>query len=146
METTSWWHRFATDTRAPRSSKASLPAAHGATQRVESGGPVLGRERLRRHEASGHTIEHVVEAVLVGEEEEFPVHTGKLRVDQGGNLDGIVIVGIMGRELEMPHDLAAGCLERDDRIGVEVVARPTRAIVVGRRIPNAEITRPSPGS
>ena len=45
----------------------------------------------------------------------------------------------MRRELVVPPELAGVRVERDDRIGVEVVAGPLRAVVVGADVADAPV-------
>ena len=61
------------------------------------------------------------------------------RVDQHGRAYGVEIPDVMGDVLEVADVLARLQIERDERVGIEVVARPDRAVEIGRGIADDEI-------
>ena len=54
-------------------------------------------------------------------------------------MGGIPIVGVVGRELEVPFELAGVAIERHERTGVEVVAAARIGIPVGTGIADAPV-------
>ena len=93
---------------------------------------------LPEEELAGRAIEHVEVAVAVGPRITLMPAAVPV-VDQHRDLHRVVVVDIVRRELVMPFQLAGVGVERDDRIGVEVVAWPLRAVVVGAGVADAPI-------
>jgi hypothetical protein len=84
-------------------------------------------QRRPREELTVLTVEHVEVPVPVRPEHELPLLPLPLQVGEHRNLDGVVVVAVVGRELEVPDQLARGRVESDDGVGVEVVAEATPA-------------------
>ena len=97
-------------------------------------------------ELAGLAIEHVVERVAVGHGHQLARPAVDRRVEQHRHLVRVPIVHIVRRELEVPLDLSVVGVEREQRTGVEIVARPHVAVVVGPGIAGPPIDRLSAGS
>jgi len=62
-------------------------------------------------------------------------------VDEHIGLGGIAIFEVVGRELVIPFDLARFRVEREDAIGVEVVAGTVAIIAVGPGVAGGPVER-----
>ena len=82
-----------------------------------------------REELAGRAIEHVEEAVAVGLHQQLARLPLPVDVDERRRFLRVVVPDIVRRELEVPLQLSRLRIEREDRIGVEVVAE---AIVADR--------------
>ena len=102
-------------------------------------GPGLQRERLAEQELARRPVEGVVEAVAVGPEHRLAGLAVHLDVGEDGNLDGVPVVDVVGGELEVPRHLAGVAVEGEHRVGVEVVAQPHLAAVVGAGVAGAPV-------
>ena len=60
-------------------------------------------------------------------------------LEQRAHLAQICVVHVVGNELPVPQELAGLGVERDDRVGIEVGARPKLAIEVRRGIADGQI-------
>ena len=106
---------------------------------VQPARPVHLDERLAEQEPAGRALEHVEVAVAVGPQHGLHVGAVPVQIGEHRHLHRIVVVGVVRRELEMPSEPAGVGVERDDRVGVEVVARPLRRIPVGTGVAHAPI-------
>ena len=106
---------------------------------VESARPVHLHERRARQEPAGRAIEHVEEAVAIGPQHHLRRRAAPVHVDEHRHLHRVVVVAVVGRELVVPLQLAGVGVERDDRVGIEVVAGPLIGIPVGPRIADAPV-------
>ena len=99
----------------------------GRPSGVEAARPrhVLHVLRAEQELAVG-AIEHVEEAVAVGLHQQLARLALPRRVDQRRRLLRVVVPHVVRRELEVPLQRAGLRVERDDRIGVEVVAERDR--------------------
>ncbi len=79
-------------------------------------------------------IEHVEEAVAIGLQQQLARLPLERRIHQNERLFGIPVPQIVGRELEMPAELAGLRIQREHGIGIQVVARPPAAVGIGIRI------------
>ena len=86
-------------------------------------------------------IEHVEEAVAVGLHEQLARLPLPRRVDERRRFLRVVVPHVVRRELEMPLQRAGLRVERDDRIGIEVVAAAIVADQIGRRIAGRPVDR-----
>ena len=112
----------------------------GAAALVETAGPVHVDERVAANELAGRAIEHVEKAVAIRPEHELAARSaGGRQVDEHGNLHGVVVVIVVRRELEVPLELARVGVERDDAVGVQIVAGTLRRVPVGAGIADAPI-------
>src|SRR5882724_6463475 len=87
-------------------------------------------KRSGGEELAAFSIQNVEKSVTVCLHQEFsglPLIGG---VDQDGRFGGIVIVEIMGSELEIPFQLAVIGIEGENAVGVEVVTWPNAAIEI----------------
>ena len=113
-------------------------AANRAAFIVNCSGPIeFFDERSSREKRAIGAIEHVEKAVAVRFYNEFSPLTAESGIDEDGSFDGVVVEQVVRRELEIPFELAGVRIEREDAIGVEVVARTWTSIEVGRRITGA---------
>ena len=67
-------------------------------------------------------IKQEVVAVAAGLSEHFAGLALKVAVDQDRRLNGIPVVGVVGRDLKVPGDLAGVDVQRNDGAGPEIVA------------------------
>src|SRR5262249_26947947 len=86
---------------------------------------------------AGRAVERVVEAVAVGEHDDFPGPAVDRDVGQHWHLRRVPVVDVVRRELEVPADLAGVCVDRDQGAAVKVVALPAFAVIVGTRVAGA---------
>ena len=77
-----------------------------------------------------HAIEHVEEPVAIRLQHELSRPALEHRVDEDGRLLRVPVPQIMRGELIMPAQLSRPGLEREERIGVQVVALPLAAVSV----------------
>src|SRR5882762_8281141 len=114
--------------------------ASGRWLQARADGPALSVDAFRPRQfvdkGSGgeklpvFSIQNVEKSVTVCLHQEFsglPLIGG---VDQDGRFGGIVIVEIMGSELEIPFQLAVIGIEGENAVGVEVVTWPNAAIEI----------------
>ena len=95
-------------------------------------------------ELARFAVEDIVEGVAVGEQDELALLAAHHAFHEHRNLRGVPVVDVVGRELEMPAELAAVRVERQQRIGVQVVAFadfpvPVRAGVAGSPINEVQL-------
>ena len=109
----------------------------GPSFRVESAGPVHLHERRAEEETAVRAIEHVEKSVAVRPEHRLGRRAAPVEIGQHGDLDGVVVVGVVRRELEVPLQLSGIRIERHDAVGVEIVARPQIRVPVRTGIPDA---------
>ena len=100
---------------------------------VEAARPVHLDERRAGEEAAVGAVEHVEEAVAIGPEHRLRRRAAPVEIGEDGDLHRVVVVGVVRRELEVPLQLPGIGVERDDRVGIEVVARPLIGVPVGAR-------------
>ena len=60
-------------------------------------------------------------------------------LEQRAHLAQVGVVHVVGNELPVPEELSGLGVERDDRVGIEIGARPDLAIEVGRGITDRQI-------
>ena len=97
---------------------------------IESTHPVHFGERLPHQELPGVTIQRVHQSIAIGPQHDLHVGAVPIHVDQDRHLHRVVVVGVIGGELEVPAQFAGVGIERDDRVGVEIVARPLLVVPV----------------
>ena len=78
-------------------------------------------------------------AVAAGLSEQFAFLAVDLAVDQNRRFVGIPVVRVVRRRLEIPGHLSGVGIQRDDRLGVEVVAFAALAGDHGLRVAGAEV-------
>jgi hypothetical protein len=83
-------------------------------------------------------IEHVKETIPIRPHHQLARCAVPLRIDKDGNLNGVVIVGIVRGELKMPLELPGIRIERYDRIRIQVVARALCGIPIGTGISSTQ--------
>ena len=86
---------------------------------------------LAEQEPAVRAVEHVEEAVAVALHEQLARLAPELLVDEQQRLLRVPVVGVVGGELEVPHELAGLGPEGEDRVGPQVVAGPPVAVHVG---------------
>ncbi len=96
------------------------------------------------------TVQHIEKAVAVGLNHQLAGFTFPRRIDQRRRSHGVKIMHVMRRELEVPLQFAGLRIERDDRVGVEIVPRPivSDQIVAGvadRPVESVQILVVGPG-
>ena len=106
---------------------------------VETARPVHLHERCARKELSRDAIEDIEVAVPVRPQHQFGRLAVPVHIDQHGNLNRVVVVGVVRGELEVPLQLAGVRVESNDRIRVEIVARTLVGIPVRSRVPHAPV-------
>src|SRR5690606_22168588 len=72
---------------------------------VEAGRPGDGGERLSQQELAVRSVEHVEEAVAVAPQHELARASVPVAVGEHGDLHGVVVPDVVGRELEVPTEL-----------------------------------------
>ena len=106
---------------------------------VEPFRPGLQRERLAEQELAGLAVERVVEAVAVGPQHRPARPVRHLDIGEHRDLDRVPVMHVVRRELEIPPHLARVAIEGQDRVGVQVVAQPHLAAVVGAGVAGAPV-------
>src|SRR5262249_47311726 len=96
---------------------------------------------LAQHERSIGAIERIIEAVARGVNHELAIFAVDLGVDDLVLGDLVEVIGIVGRILIAPLDLAVARAEREHACRPLVVAGPVFRIPVGARIAHALIER-----
>ena len=86
-------------------------------------------------------IEHVEKAVAVGLHQELARLTLPDGVHERRRLLRVVVPDVVRRELEMPLQRAGLRIERDDRVGVQVVAQPVVADEIRTGIADRPVDR-----
>src|SRR5215471_21160554 len=104
---------------------------------VESLGPSLLGEWRAQQELARYAVEHVVKAIAVGYCDRLARSPAHGCVHQHRYVIGIPVVHVVRRELKMPSELTVIGINRQYRVGEEIVALARPAIVVG-----AWISRP----
>ena len=118
----------------------------------------LGRKRLRRriplagHVALRHgalldrphrlarlAVQHVDEGLLRHLREGFDTATVDRDVGEHRRRRQVVVPDAVMQRLEVPHAFAGRRVERDDRLGVQVVAGPRAAVVVAGRLLGGQV-------
>ena len=99
----------------------------GPPLRIESFVPVLLHEGLAHQELTGDAIQHVEEPVAIPPQHRLarlplPGDVGEYR-----HLYGVPVELVVRRELVVPFELPCVGVEGNDRVGVEIVARVSRA-------------------
>ena len=108
--------------------------------RAQSAHPVdFADERHAAEEPSVRPIEDVVDAVAIRLQQQLARLSVERRVEQDRHLERVPVVHIVRRVLEMPFHLAGVDVERDDAVGVEVVALAVVADEIGRRLSGAPV-------
>ena len=102
-------------------------------------GPGRLDERPPRQQLAVGAVERVVEAVAVGEEQRLLAHAVDRRLGQHRHLRGIPVVGVVRGELVVPLEHAGVGVERDHRVGVEVVALAVLAVEVRAGVAGAPV-------
>ena len=96
---------------------------------------------LARRSAPVDAIEHVEETVAVRVQQKLAGLPVPVRIDEHGRLLRIPVPEVVRRELEVPLEPSSRGLQREDRVGVEIVALPLAAVVVGTRIARRPVER-----
>ena len=84
-------------------------------------------------------VQHVIEAVSVAPKHELPLAAPELGIDQHGNLNGIPIVNVVGRELKVSLQFTRVGVHRDHGVGVKVIPLADASVPIGTRISRAPI-------
>ena len=101
--------------------------------------PGRRHERLPQQQLAGLAVEHVEEAVAVGDHDHFPRAALPVDVRLHRHVVRVPVVGVVRRELIVPAQPAGVGVERDEGIRVEVVSQPVVAVVVGVRVAGAPV-------
>ena len=110
-----------------------------AGRRADLLGPGRLDERPRTQQLAVGAVEGVEEAVAVGEEQRLPRHAVDGHVGQHRHLRRVPVVHVVRRELVVPLEHAGVGVERDDRVGVEVVALAVVAVEIRTRVAGAPV-------
>ena len=129
------------------SGQTSVPALArvgvGLDDRPAVGADGLGPRRLderpRGQQLAVGAVERVEEAVAVGEQQRLLAHAVDRRLGQHRHLRRVPVVHVVRRELVVPLERAGVGVERDDRVGVEVVAVAIVAVEIGAGIAGAPV-------
>ena len=109
---------------------------------IKPGGPVqLVDILLAGHERAVHAVEHVVEPIAACVHDQLAILAIDLGVDDRMLGDLVVVIGIVGRVLEAPLDLAVRRREGEHARGPLVVARPVFRVPVRAGIADALVER-----
>ncbi len=112
---------------------------HGAAILAVSRSPVLFAQRGSKKQFSVRAIENEEEAVVIGVGEQLAGTPLPWLVNQNQRSVGIPVVGVVRRELEVPFQLAGLDVERDDAVGVQVVASALITVEVGAGIADGPV-------
>ena len=136
MATTSSWRREQTGKCASRPVRDRYSGVPAAALSIESFGPIkFFDERNAVEKFSIRPVEHVVEAIPVGLQQQFPGPPSEVSVHQDRRLVRIPIMRVMRHELEIPLHLSRIGIEREDAIGIQIVPGPVAAVESGRGLP-----------
>src|SRR4029077_7518626 len=83
--------------------------------------------------------QNVIETVSISPEHHLAGAAVPTHIGENGDLNGVIIVGVVRRELKIPLQLSGIGIESQNAIGVEVIAGPLSGIPVGARIAGAPI-------
>src|SRR5262249_36320736 len=86
-------------------------------------------------------VERIIEAIARDVNDQLAILAVDFGVDDRVLGDLVEIIGIVGRVLEAPLDLAVGWIEREHAGGPLVVPGPVFRIVVGARVADPQIER-----
>ncbi len=112
---------------------------HGAATFVEAGGPGLFDEGFAEEVFAGSAIKDVEEAVAIAPEHGLAGAAFPFEVGEDGDLGGVEIEAVVGRELEVPFELAGVRIEGNDAVGVEVVAGAHTGVPVWAGVAGAPV-------
>ncbi len=112
---------------------------------VEAAHPIYFHEGLAQQEHSGGPVQHIEIAVAIRPQHGFEGRAFPRDVGEYRDLDGIVIVFVVRRELIMPLELAGIGIQRNHRAGVEVVAGPLSAVVIRTNVADSPIDQVKAG-
>src|SRR5580704_1035714 len=104
-------------------------------------GPIYRPEGNRQQALTVSAIKNEKITVARCLQQHLPWLTVEASVHQYGYLDRIPIVGVVGRRLERPHQLARVRVEGHDAAGIKVVARARTAVQYRGRIPRSPIDK-----
>ena len=82
------------------------------------------KELFRQEKLSVGAVEHVEESVAVRMEQQLALAALPWSVDHDRGFGGVPVPEIVGSELVVPLELSGLAIEREDRVGVQVVALP----------------------
>ena len=127
-----------------------VPSAVGVCPSFSTGRPSAPISRahvsfltngLASRSAPVGAIEHVEETVAVRVQEQLAGLPVPVRIDEHGRLLRIPVPEVVRRVLEVPLEPSSRGIQREDRVGVEIVAVPLAAVVVGTRIARRPVER-----
>ncbi len=81
-------------------------------------------ELLRQEKLSVGAIEHVEESVAVRMKQQLALAALPWSVDHNRGLGGVPVPEIVRSELVIPLELSGLAIEREDRVGIQIVALP----------------------
>src|SRR6202011_1769793 len=94
---------------------------------------------LRHKQLAVGPVEAIEEAIAIGLDQRFYLAAAHCKVHQDGITDGVPIMSVMRRELEVPLELARVGIERNHAAGIEIIAGPHIAIHVRTGIAGAPV-------
>ncbi len=106
---------------------------------IEPAGPVHLCKGPAQKKFSRASVQNVEETVAVGRKQKLPRRSIPLRIDENRNLHRVVVMRIVRRELEIPLQSAGFRVERDDGIGIKIVALPLSVVEVRAGIADSPV-------
>jgi hypothetical protein len=94
----------------------------GTAAGVNALGPCLVDEGSGDQVLAIGAIEEKVKSVAAGLREELARFAIEFGVEQNGSLDGVPVMDVMWRGLEIPGEFSGVWIQRDDGAGVEIIA------------------------
>ena len=101
----------------------------------------LAHKGLGQQELAVGAVQHIEYAAALRRQQKLARLAFPYRVHQHHGLGGVPVMGVIGRELVVPFELAGHGVQRHHRIGVEIGAAALRRIGVGKRIAHRPIKR-----
>src|SRR5205085_9832035 len=102
-------------------------------------GPLDAINRRAGYKLSRGSVYDIIETVSVVPQHHLASIPVPIHIGENGNLHGVVVVGIIRRELKIPLEFAGVGIKGQNAIGIKIVARPLSGIPVRTRISGAPI-------
>src|SRR5207249_7208755 len=118
------------------------PSEYWTASLVDARRPVqLLDEGRGAQEFSVDAVEDVKKTIAVGLNQQMPRAPVERHVHHDGRLRGVVVEQVVGRELEVPLQLAGVRIEGQNAIRIKVVAGTSVTDAIGRRVAGTPVKR-----